>query len=63
MDHQDSPCHGSLKWMSESFDSKVNSIGQLDAKKLAETGFSPYVFSIGFPASLIGEFRERENSK
>ena len=39
MDHQESPCHGSLKWMLESVDSKVNSSGQLDAKKLAATGF------------------------
>ena len=40
----------SLKWMSRRYDSKVNSVGQLDGKKLAASVLL-CVFIIGFPAS------------
>ena len=52
MDHQGSPCYCSLKWLSESYDSKVNSVGQLDGKKLAASVLV-YVFNLGFPPSLF----------
>ena len=49
MDQQGSPCYRSLKWRSERYDSKVNSVGQLDGKKLAASVLL-YVFIIVFPA-------------
>ena len=52
MDQQGSPCYGSLKWLSESYDIKVNFVGQLDAKKLVASVLL-YVFNVGFPASLL----------
>ena len=52
MDQQGSPCYGSLKQLSGSYDSKVNFIGQLDAEKLAASVLL-YVFNIGIPASLL----------
>jgi hypothetical protein len=49
MDQQGSPCYGSCKWLSERYDSKVTSVGQLDSKKLAASVLL-YVFIIGIPA-------------
>ena len=53
MEQQDSPCYGSLKWLSGRYDSKVNYVGQLDAKRVAAFVLL-YLFIIGFPASLLG---------
>ena len=50
MDQQGSPCYDSLKWLSGIYDNKVNSVGQMDSKKLAALVLL-YVFIIGFPAS------------
>ena len=52
MDQQGSPCYDSLKWLSGRYDSKMNSVGQLDGKKLAASALL-YVFIIGFPASPL----------
>ena len=52
MNQQGSPCYDRLKWLSERYDSKVNSVGQLDGKKLAASVLL-YVFIIGFPASPL----------
>ena len=49
---QGSPCYGSLKWLPGRYDNKVNSVGQLDAKKLAALVLV-YDFILGFPASLL----------
>ena len=52
INQQGSPCYGSLEWLSERYDSKVNSVSQLDDNKLA-TSVLLYVFIIGFPASPL----------
>ena len=52
MYQQGSHCYCSLNQLSGSYDSEVNSVGQLDAKKLAASVVL-YVFNIVFPAFLF----------
>ena len=49
---QGSNYYGSLKGLSGRYDSQVNSVGQLDAKKLATSDLL-YLFILGFVASLL----------
>ena len=51
MDQQGSSCCGSLDGWLESYDSKVTSVGLMDAEKLAKEVLL-YVFDIELPASL-----------
>ena len=52
INQQGSHCCASLKWLSGRYDSKVNTVGPLDAENFA-TAILLYVFNIGFPASLL----------
>ena len=52
MDHQGSFCCVSLKWRSGRYDSMVNTVGPLDAEKLAAAVLL-HVLNLAFPASLF----------